>query len=597
MLNFKTLNVVIVMLIFSALLNNCAATPPPVATSPMQEESAPEPQTALPESAAEAPADLQKEETIELSAEDTSQTYIEEHEEPSFPVKVPIDYADIEFIQHRLIVYENKFEKWLDISETALKGPLAEEITSLETECMQNLEGILSGYSRLMERIPVGEIVAYDKTGAVEPKHIQQLDIAFLESRCNELLAMDFAWQYEPLPVAEPELTFTAAQEAIATHVKKGDYQAALDAYEGLSRDFPDREPSLATLLDFGRALQYTGQVEAATRHYKHMLDSGDLAIEPLSIKREVGDLLLASDNAAAAEFYYESMILEHQSISAEEIWAQEQLTFLRSFDPGSEDMVTYMKILREFQTHDYKMHAPRLNELVNNFARVHAGNPIAMNALRLKTFAANQMKAWFGRQLVRIDALVAEERFTEASDILKDISGYHLPAELQAVLQKTFYDVAQAEIQAMEEQRRMKEMELTEQWDSAVNLLDSQQYELAISAFESLSGTEYEEKAKIKIIEAANQAAGEMRKEAASLFIRAGKTTDIELKKALLLNSHRLLTEILDKYPQTELLDKVQQNISILEEQIERFDPALLEELQQQNPAETTAFPYGLEP
>ena len=597
MLNFKTLNVIIVLLIFSALLNNCAATPPPVATSPMQKESTPEPQTALPESAAEAPADLQKEEIAQVSAEDTSQTYVEEHEEPSVPVKVPIDYADIEFIQHRLIVYENKFEQWLDISETALKGPLAEEITSLETECMQNLEGILSGYSRLMERIPVGEAVVYDKTDAVEPKHMQQLDIAFLESRCNQLLAMDFAGLYEPLPEVEPELTFTAAQEAIATHVKQGDYQAALVAYEGLSRDFPDLEPSLAARLDFGRALQYTGQVEAATRHYKNMLDSGDLAIEPLSIKREIGDLLLASDNAAAAEFYYESMILEHQSISSEEIWAQEQLTFLRSFDPGSEDMVAYMKILREFQTHDYKMHAPRLNELADNFAREHAGSPVAMNALRLKTFAANQMKAWFGRQLVRIDVLVAEERFTEASDILKNISGYYLPAELQAVLQKTFYDVAQAEIQAMEEQRRMKEMELTEQWDSAVNLLDSQQYELAISAFESLSGTEYEEKAKMKIIEAANRAAGEMRKEAASLFIRAGKTPDIELKKALLLNSHRLLTEILDKYPQTELLDKVQQNISILEEQIERFDPALLEELQQQNPAETTAFPYGLEP
>ncbi|NIR92556.1 MAG: hypothetical protein GWO08_02465, partial [Gammaproteobacteria bacterium] len=111
------------------------------------------------------------------------------------------------------------------------------------------------------------------------------------------------------------------------------------------------------------------------------MLDSGDLAIEPLSIKREIGDLLLASDNAAAAEFYYESMILEHQSISSEEIWAQEQLTFLRSFDPGSEDMVAYMKILREFQTHDYKMHAPRLNELADNFAREHAGSPVAMNA------------------------------------------------------------------------------------------------------------------------------------------------------------------------------------------------------------------------
>ena len=82
------------------------------------------------------------------------------------------------------------------------------------------------------------------------------------------------------------------------------------------------------------------------------------------------------------------------------------------------------------------------------------------------------------------------------------------------------------------------------------------------------------------------------MRKEAASLFIRAGKTTDPEQKKKLLLASHELLTEILVKYPQTDLLDKVKQNIAILEVQIQRFDPALLEEIQQENPVET-----GVEP
>ena len=208
------------------------------------------------------------------------------------------------------------------------------------------------------------------------------------------------------------------------------------------------------------------------------------------------------------------------------------------------------------------------------------------MSALRLKTFTIEQLNLWFGRQLVKIDSLVAEKKFTEATDILKNMTNYYLPADLQAVVQKTYYEVAQAELQETEDQRRIQEMELTEKWDAAVLLMDSQRFDLAISAFEILMGTDYEEQATIKIVEAANLAAGQMRKEAASLFIRAGKTQDIEKKKELLLDSHRILNEILVKFPQTDLLDKVHHNVGILEEQIRKIDPALLEEPQEESPA-----------
>ena len=244
------------------------------------------------------------------------------------------------------------------------------------------------------------------------------------------------------------------------------------------------------------------------------------------------------------------------------------------------------LKLLREFQIYDYRVHSVALNEKINAFTTEHTGSPVAVGALRLKTFTIEQLNSWFGKQLVKIDSLVAEKRFTEAIDILKNMARYYLPADLQTIVQKTYYEVAQAELQETENQRRIQEMELTEQWDAAVHLMDSQRFDEAIVAFGALMGTEYEETATIKIVEAANLAAGQMRKEAASLFIRAGKTPDIEKKKELLLDSHRMLNEILVRFPQTDLLDKVQQNIAILEEQIRKFDPTLLEELQEENSA-----------
>ncbi len=443
----------------------------------------------------------------------------------------------------------------------------------------------MTGYSSLLERMQQGETVSVDKTDTVDPKRMQQLDITFLESRCGEILAIETSVRPE-LIKEEPQYSFDEAQEIIISHVENENFHEALLGYSNLSTDYPEQKPAIFTQLNYGLALQYTGQVEAAARHFNKMLDSGDLSVEPLSLQLEIADLLLASSNIAAAKSYYESFILAHRSIEAEKSWAMEQLAFLRSVDSESEDMLAYTKLLREFLIYDYRIHSVALNEKINTFATEHAGSPVAVGALRLKTFTIEQLNLWFGRQLVKIDSLVAEKKFTEATDILKNMTNYYLPADLQAVVQKTYYEVAQAELQETEDQRRIQEMELTEQWDAAVLLMDSQRFDLAISAFEILMGTDYEEQAAIKIVEAANLAAGQMRKEAASLFIRAGKTPDIEKKKELLLDSHRMLNEILVKFPQTDLLDKVHQNVAILEEQIRKIDPALLEELQEESPA-----------
>lgn len=500
--------------------------------------------------------------------------------------RVPVSYADAEFVQQRLNEYQIKLDQWLEISEVTDKSKLAEQLSTRGFECLQLLEWILTGYSSLLERMQQGETVSVDKTDTVDPKRMQQLDITFLESRCGEILAMETSVRPELTTEEEPQYSFDEAQEIIISHVENENFHEALLGYSNLPTDFPGQKPAIFTQLNYGLALQYTGQVEAAARHFNKMFDSGDLSVEPLSLQLEIADLLLASSNIDAAKSHYESFILAHRSIEAEKLWAMEQLAFLRSVDSESEDMLAYTKLLREFLIYDYRIHSVALNKKINTFATEHAGSPIAVSALRLKTFTIEQLNLWFGRQLVKIDSLVAEKKFTEATNILKNMTNYYLPADLQAVVQKTYYEVAQAELQETEDQRRIQEMELTEKWDAAVLLMDSQRFDLAISAFEILMGTDYEEQATIKIVEAANLAAGQMRKEAASLFIRAGKTQDIEKKKELLLDSHRILNEILVKFPQTDLLDKVHHNVAILEEQIRKIDPALLEEPQEESPA-----------
>lgn len=590
MLNFKSLYTVLAILLFPAFLTSCGANYP-VPASPMPEKPAPEIQPVLTEPVSQplSPSQAEQEKTEPLPAAKP------EPKKTSEIKPVYVNYGDIEFVQHRLIVYENKYKQWLDISEASLPDSLAEEIASQKTECVNKLEAIQNGYKQLMKMMQLAESRYSSPTAAVNPKNMQQVDIAFLEGRCNELLTLSIAGPGEGKPETGPKTSFFEEQENIAAYMLEGNYSKVILTYTNLTQNFPGLEPSLSARLNYGQALQYTGQVEAAARYFKDLLASGDFSIDPITIQRDIADLLLADAKIDTAKFFYNNLIQEQRSLDIEKTWAQEQLAFLNSVNPDSEDMIAYMKLLREFQSNDYRIHAPRLNKMINDFANQHAGSPIAVSALRLKTFAGNQLKAWFGRQLVKIDTLVTEKKFAEANAVLKNLSNYYLPAELQAVLQKTFYDVAQTEFQEQENKQHQKEVELSSQWEAAVNLLDSQKYESAISAFASLMGTEYEKEAKMKIIEAANQAAGEMRKEAAALFIRAGKTQDLEQKKNLLLESHRLLKDIQTQYPQTELLDKVQQNISILEEQINRLDPTLLEKSSLENPTGLSAPSHGL--
>ena len=446
MVTNNTFKLILMAFTFASLLNGCGATYP----GPGPDRT----QTSTSKSRQE----KQAEPKITETAQDSPRVSILQPRESTESRETKVNQADIEFAQVRINEYQSKYDQWLEISEFDQEEELLEELAALGPECVQKLERILSGYSLLLDRMQQSDTVSFDKVATVDPRRMQQLDIAFLESRCSELLSSDIHTQYEFIPQTVSELSFNAAQKIIASYAQQGNYREVISAYDRLSLKFPDQKPSLSTQTNYGLALQYSGQIEVAAKHYRAMLASGDLSIEPLSLQREVADLLLASGNVAAAESYYDSIILAYDSIGSEKIWAEEQLAFLRSVDPESEEMIAYMKFLREFHMYDYKIYAPELNKAIDTFAVENAGSPVAARALELKTFAVSQLQSWFRRELVKIDYLVAEKKHTEAAALLRNMTRYYLPADSQAVVQKTYYDVAQAENQEDETQRRIRD-------------------------------------------------------------------------------------------------------------------------------------------
>ena len=107
--------------------------------------------------------------------------------------------------------------------------------------------------------------------------------------------------------------------------------------------------------------------------------------------------------------------------------------------------------------------------------------------------------------------------------------------------------------------------------------LADQSDYDGAIAIFTELLDSGYQSKAEVKIEELSLQAAKADRRKAAELFIRFTKTSDIEGKKRLLIESRNILKDILVKYPEVDIAKKVLGNIDRVEREMNELDPLLL--------------------
>jgi len=132
---------------------------------------------------------------------------------------------------------------------------------------------------------------------------------------------------------------------------------------------------------------------------------------------------------------------------------------------------------------------------------------------------------------------------------------------------------------------------EVARKWNIGIQLAQGGRYDEAIDVFTDLENSDLADKAKAKVREISLQAAQDERRKAAKLYDSYRKTADNEMKKTLLLKSRRILKDILVKYPDTEITDKVTANIERVEQEIRSISPNLL--LSPDQPGQNLP-PYG---
>ena len=477
-----------------------------------------------------------------------------------------------EKIGQRLTMYQESLWNWNVLEEQMSIIGVSDERPSGWYVCLTQLERLVSNYSQMRETGIEG-IQAED----IEAGY--WLDIDFLESNCDEI--------YKIAEAAASDWTghFADSQaEQFAENVKylaeNGMDKEAVQAYRNLTSSFPDHSISPAVSKAYILALIRTEQFTTAITTLQQSMNDLEAQQDVLFLQRMLADLLLAAGKVEEAKVQYSGLVDTFSELKDDDLWVADQLAVLGNIEGYDTDLMAFIEIMRAYISFDGK-HVP--GALRRRAEQIEIENPASIFANRARNIlwqVEEQAGSWVGRKLVKVDNLTENKEYRKAVAILDDLLKEQLSPEIRDVVQKTLDEVLVAEIEDQKAKQLLIEQARTMQWNEATRLFEMRRYDDAIAAFTLLLHTEYDEQAREKITDSANLAAAEMRRTAANLFVKARRTTSSDQRKELMLESWQLLNQIPLKYPDAEILDKVAENIKILESQIRILEPDLLDEI-----------------
>jgi hypothetical protein len=263
------------------------------------------------------------------------------------------------------------------------------------------------------------------------------------------------------------------------------------------------------------------------------------------------------------------------------EDWAILQRSILKRGEQAGPELKDYSDLLKKYLGFNPAKDGYTVVWQADKFLQTYPYSPVASNVDLIRTAAREQADKWSKKALVTTDEPIEKKPDPVAlvkRETIPDIAPPSIPAP-QPQLSVNTGDAIIAEKVESEAVKLKKIQELEGRWNEGVRLMEGAQYDKAIEIFTPMLGTEYSSKADKKIAEASLLAAEAERRKAADLFIRFTKTSDVESRKKLLVESHRCLSDILVKYPGVEITEKVLSNIKRVEKEMNAIDPNLIQQ------------------
>ncbi len=480
-----------------------------------------------------------------------------------------------EYVDERIMAYGKKLDRWKELDEQTIGQEVSQEDTQKMVRCFRGIQQVLNGYTTLR-----AALLSDAGLAGVDPKSIndvQQADISFLDGECGILLADFYGGEGELGPGSELQ-GLAGIETLIAEYSDRRDYENVLQKWSEVPSDQRSRL-NLETQILYGKALTYLHQEDQAIKLYESIIESmtSSEGTDLLSLHKRVADLHTASGDYIAAEKQYKLIDDGYKDMAALSDWAALQLSILARSGSNGAELTAYSSLLRDYLGFLPGQDGYKVVWEAEKFLEDYPYSPVASNVDAIKTDAMQVADEWYESLWSTVDELSGENRFEDAVAFLQTIPLDLIGPEKSGSVNSKIEELLLADAVDRETQKMSEIQELQKQWNNGMLLVRADQYDEAIEVFSDLLGTEYDDKAIAKIKEVSLKAAQSERRKAADAFIRYTKTTDVESQKLLLIESRKILRDILINYPDVEIGDKVRRNIDRVEQEMNKIDPQLL--------------------
>ncbi len=513
----------------------------------------------------------------------TSQQYMDDDFEQDLPgfgdVEDGTVLPEIQYVKDRIFEYGRKLDRWKELDNQAVVMDLDEEASEEMVRCFRDLQKVLNGYSHIHELLLRQDFLdSESQISTSEVLRLGQRDVAFLESSCGRLLKggddTGEGWEQRGEQADLPQI-----ETLIERYAGSSEFEEVVQVWQQIPENQLDRV-HLNTRISYGNALMALHQEDEAAAVYQGIIDlmsaSDDQRTDILSLRKILADLYTASGDYKKAEEQYLEISKDYSDLARIEDWATLQLSILDRSEVGSPELLEYSSLLRNYLGYSPQRDGYKLVWQADKFLAEYPYSPVSSNVDIIKTSILSRADKWLESFLFEVDVLAADEKFQDALMKLETIPEDILSGEKLIEVRKKSDDLTLAEAVSREKKKIEKMQAQQRQWNDALLLIDKGLFDDAIEILTSMLDTEYALKADAKIAEVSLLAARAERRKAADLFIRFTKTTDIESKKKLLLESRRRLVDILTKYPDVGITEKVLGNIKRVEKEMDAIDPML---------------------
>lgn len=508
----------------------------------------------------------------------------------------------MQYVDDRIFEYSRKLEKWNELDSKSLQVELSQADTEQMVRCFRRLQGMLNGYNALRDDLLQNHnLTGNGGVSATVIQDLQMQDIEFLESPCGRLLSEDkqgsVSWEQRQDNVGLEQL-----ETLMTRHAANHDYEEVVQVWLQIPQN-QKAHLNPQTKLRYGNALMYLHQEEQAVKIYSQVIDemsaAGSNTSDLVSLRKTLADLYTASGNYKAAEEQYKKISEDYTQLGRIDEWSKLQVSILERGGKSSPELKEYSGLLRNYLGFIPEKDGYKVVWQADEFLLNYPYSAVSSNVDVIKADAQKRADTWMKQFMANVDQLVADKKYDEAIRTIESVPLDLIDNQQRDQLKLKKDDLVLADAVNRETRKLAQIQDLQRKWNNGMLLVKGERYDEAITLFTEMLDTEYGVKAEDKIAEVSLLAANSERRKAADLFIRYTKTTDRESQKKLLLECHRKLKDILVKYPDVEIVDKVRSNIKRVEQEMNRLDPNLLRmaetDLQLKSHRATDPFEDGL--